>query len=78
MFTLGFIRQYRAILPPKHDLASRRLVFSALNGLYYASPMGVVKLIHAVDRIEIFIKNTPRERHDDCYEELIGKNNDTF
>lgn len=56
MFTLGFTRHYRATLDPKHDLVSRKIGLSMLNGFYYASPFGVLKLMHAIDRIEIFVR----------------------
>ena len=78
MFTLGFTRQYRSTVPPTHDLLTRKMIFSFLNGAYYASPFGVFKLMHAMDRIEIFLKDTPRHIHMDCYEELFGVNESTF
>jgi hypothetical protein len=78
MFTLGFTRQYRATLEPKHDLFSRKIILSMLNGIYYVGPFGVFKLGHAVDRIEICLRNKPRDTHMDCYEELCGINKSTF
>ena len=78
MFTLGFTRQYRATFPPKHDLWSRKIVFSMLNGAYYTSPLGVFKLMHAIDRIEIFVRDKARDTHLDCFEGLFGINNSTF
>ncbi len=78
MFTLGFTRQYRSTLPPKHDLYSRKMGWSILNGAYYASPFGIFKLIHAIDRIEIFVRDIPRDTYLNCYEELVGINESTF
>lgn len=78
MCTLGFTRQYRAKMEPRHDLLSRKIGLSMINGMYYASPFGVFKLIHAIDRIEIFLRDKSRDTHRDCYEELFGINNNTF
>jgi hypothetical protein len=78
MFTLGFTRHYRATLEPRHDLVSRKIGFSMLNGFYYASPFGALKLMHAIDRIEIFVRDKPRDTHHDCYKELFGINHSTF
>lgn len=78
MCTLGFTRQYRAKMEPRHDLLSRKIGLSMINGMYYASPFGVFKLIHAIDRIEIFVRDKSRDTHKDCYEELFGINNNTF
>jgi hypothetical protein len=78
MMTLGVVRQFRADLPPSQNFVTRRILFSGLNGCYYATPMGIFKLVHALDRIELFIRDSPREHHSDCYEEMVGSNPNTF
>ncbi len=78
MFVYGAYRGYRVERKPPNDLMSHRYMRSILNGCMYASPLGLFKLIHLTDRIEILLckKNSPM--YCECYEEIIGTNHDVI
>lgn len=80
MFSFGFIREWNSMLHQhrNHDYTTRA-VFSYFNGLYYVSPLGVVKLYHTYQRIKENNKNNKDNIDNiDIYYEILGTNYETF
>jgi hypothetical protein len=79
MFSYGTYRGWKSEYEHPFDLTSYKIMNSIANGVWYASPWGVFKLIHLMDRIEIFLyKRNTYERYKSCYEEFLGTNHNVF
>jgi len=78
MFTYGAIRGYRAELPSNQNLLSDKICNSFANGCVYASPFGMFKLIHIVDRIEIISRHLDPTKYPTIYVEGRGMNQHVF
>jgi hypothetical protein len=78
MFTFGAIRGYRAEMPEKH-LVSDKLCNTFCNGVFYIiPPVGIMKLIHVMDRIEVHAKHKNPNDYPHIYCEGRGSNKNTF
>lgn len=79
MFTFGAIRGYRAEMPENHSLLSNKLTNSFLNGVFYIiPPLGIVKLTHVMDRIEVEVTHKNPNNYAQIYWEGRGSNKNTF
>jgi len=74
MFTYGAIRGYRAELPSHQNLLSDNICNSVANGCVYASPFGLIKLFHTVDRFEIKARQLDPTNYPVVYVEGRGMN----
>lgn len=78
MFTFGVIRGYRAEMPEK-QLVSDKLCNTFCNGVFYIiPPMGIIKLIHVMDRIEVDATHKNPNDYPQIYWEGRGSNKNTF
>lgn len=73
MAVYGAARSWRA-QPLESNLTSVRVGAALANGLYYASPLGFLKLVHTADRVEILMTKKKHTDHAWCYEEIGGSN----
>ena len=78
MFTYGFFRTARSEYPVGFDLLTHRLVWSTVQGVLYASPVGVFKLLSTVDRVQIKWSDRPRELYPNSYTDGVTKNERVF
>ena len=79
MFTFGAIRGYRAEMPERHNLLSDKVCNTFLNGVFYMiPPMGIMKLKHAMDRIEVDARHKNPNDYPQIYWEGQGSNKNTF
>jgi len=79
MGSYGFYRGMKSSYKHPFDLTSHKILCSFMNGFIYASPFGIFKLIHLIDRIEIFMNKKNRfELYQSCYEESNGINHNIF
>ena len=78
MFTYGFIRGYRAELPSHQNLLSDKICHPFANGFMYACPIGMIKLIHTVDRMEIKTRHLDPTNYPAIYMEGRGINRHLF
>ena len=79
MFTFGAIRGYRAEMPEKQQLVSDKLCNTFLNGVFYTiPPMGIMKLKHMMDRIEVHASHRNPNDYPHIYWEGPGSNKNTF
>lgn len=84
MFSFGFIREWNSMIyKHRKDDYSSRVLFSYFNGLYYASPLGVVKLYHAYQRLKDnkynkYNKYNDNNDNNSIYYEILGTNYETF
>jgi len=78
MFTYGTYRGLRSEYSIQHSSyvympLGTKIMVSSLNGLIYASPYGVFKILDLIDRIDIYQKNKELEcENQPCYDECIG------
>lgn len=77
MLVYGTYRGFRANYDNefnKNPPAGTRLMFSCVNGLVYGmTPYGFVKLIHMIDRLDIYISKKEAEYvNSACYHECLG------
>ena len=78
MFTFGAIRGYRAEMPEKH-LVSDKLCNTFCNGVFYIiPPVGIMKLTHMMDRIEVHASHLNPNDYPHIYWEGPGSNKNTF
>ena len=79
MFTFGVIRGYRAEMPERHNLLSDKLCNTFLNGVFYIiPPVGIMKLTHLIDRIEVHATHRNPNDYPQIYWEGRGSNKNTF
>jgi hypothetical protein len=79
MFTFGAIRGYRAEMPEKRQLVSDKLCNTFCNGVFYIiPPVGIMKLIHMMDRIEVHASHRNPNDYPHIYWEGPGSNKNTF
>ena len=79
MFTFGTIRGYRAEMPERYNLLSDKLCNTFLNGVFYIiPPMGIMKLTHLIDRIEVDARHKNPNDYPQIYWEGRGHNKNTF
>jgi hypothetical protein len=79
MFTFGAIRGYRVEMPEKHQLVSDKLCNTFGNGVFYIiPPVGIMKLIHMADRMEVRATNRNPNDYPQIYWEGRGSNKNTF
>lgn len=79
MFSYGFYRGWRTEYKAPIDLTTQKILCSTLNGIIYASPMGVFKLCHLINRVEILLyKKNAFALYPFCYEEIMGDNRNVF
>lgn len=73
MFTYGFVREWNGMFH-KHQKEEylSRFMFSYLNGLYYITPIGLVKLYHTYQRFE------DNNKDNSIYYEILGTNYEKF
>jgi hypothetical protein len=78
MFTFGVIRGYRAEMPEK-QLVSDKLCNTFCNGIFYSiPPVGIMKLKHVMDRIEVHAAHKNPNDYPHIYWEGRGSNKNTF
>jgi hypothetical protein len=78
MFPYGTYRQWTSVNREPYDLTGHRILSSSVNGIYYASPWGVIKLFDLFNRLDVKYRNLDKEKYKKSYEELIGYNYSTF
>jgi hypothetical protein len=79
MFTFGAIRGYRAEMPEKHSLYSDKLCNTVCNGIFYMiPPVGIMKLTHMVDRMEVHATHRNPDDYPSIYWEGRGMNKNKF
>lgn len=72
MFSYGFLRCIRADYAEEYNIMGKKLGFSIMNGIVYASPFGVPKLFNMFDRIDIYLNEKDSLKYDDVYVECKG------
>ena len=78
MFTFGVIRGYRAEMPEK-QLVSDKLCNTFCNGVFYSiPPVGIMKMKHVMDRIEVDARHKNPNDYPHIYCEGRGSNKNTF
>jgi hypothetical protein len=79
MYSYGFYRGIQSEYKPPMDLMTHKIMYSTINGVYYTSPWGILKLCHLMNRIEIsmFKKNSHKD-YPSSYEELFSINKNVF
>ena len=78
MFPYGFYRQWKCEIREPFDLSGHRILGSSINGFYYMSPLGVVKLFDLGNRLDVKYRNLDKGTYKGSYEELLGYNYNTF
>ena len=78
MFPYGFYRQWKCEIREPFDLSGHRILGSSINGLYYMSPLGVVKIFDLGNRLDVKFRNLDKGTYKNSYEELLGYNYNTF
>lgn len=72
MFSFGFIREWNSMIyKNRKENYSTRIMFSYLNGVYYTSPFGLVKLFHTYQR---FNNDNNNNNNNSIYYEILGTN----
>ena len=78
MFAYGTYRGWTSEFKAPFDLISHRVFLSLVNGVCYSSPMGIFKLIHTFNRLEIYYKKKSPKLYPRSYEEIYMKNHRVF
>ncbi len=77
MFLFGFYRQWNAKITYGNILTTSRIILSITNGaLYVAPPIGFMRIVFLLNRIEIKYFNIYKNTYRFNYYELIGYNYD--
>jgi hypothetical protein len=74
MFPYGLYRGLKSTYETPNDLIHDKIVHSMFNGMMYASPVGIIKLIHFAGRIELFLTMRNPHLYPHLYQELSFKN----
>ena len=78
MFPYGTYRQWKCEIREPFDLYGHRVLGSCINGIYYMSPLGVVKIFDLFNRVDVKYRNLDKEKYKNSYQELLGYNYSTF
>ena len=78
MFTTGFLRNWRGEHQAPRDLFAHKFVSSTCNGIWYASPYGVIPLLRFANRIQIQMTNRDPLQYKSDYDEFSGYNYNTI
>ena len=78
MFPYGAYRHWKCEIKEPFDLWGYRILGSFINGIYYSSPIGVVKIFELGNRLDIKYHNLDKRKYKDSYQELLGYNYNTF
>ena len=69
VFCYGFLRGIRAEYPAPYDTVGSRLCFSFFNGInYILPPFTILKMIHAIDRCDVYLTKKDPEKYPHIYE----------
>lgn len=71
-FSYGFLRCMRAEYIEPYNILGKKLCFSVLNGMIYASPFGIPKLFNLFDRADIYLNKKDSTKYHDVYVEYGG------
>ena len=78
MFPYGYYRQWNCELQPPYDLLGHRIISSSMNGIYYISPFGAIKIFDLFNRLDIKYHNLEKKKYKDSYKEILGYNDRMF
>ncbi len=72
MFSYGFLRSMRADYNEPYNVIGKKIGFSIMNGIIYATPFGIPKLFNIFDRADIYLNKKDSTKYDDVYVECKG------
>ena len=74
MFPYGMYRGFHSSFEMPNDLLHDKIIHSALNGFMYTTPIGCIKIIHLMARIELLLTKRNPHYYKHLYQEVIYRN----